>query len=151
MSKHTKLVALLLLIFLFGLACGSARNKKDTLEVKFKKIDVFIAGVYEAGALEYEAYILPEGKILRYVFPVYFAGKKVREFQVNLYGISEDFAAFSRNRLSENDLKNMSLLWLLEERTKGKPYGVLKRYEGTPSYQQIKQDVIEILSRRSER
>lgn len=151
MPRYTKVVAVLLLIFLFGLACGSARKKKDTLEVKFKKIDVFIAGLYEVGALEYEPRILPEGKILRYVFPVYFAGDKIREFQVNLYGIPEDFATFSQNKLSENDLQNMSLLWLLEERTKGKPYEVLKRYEITPTYQQIKQDVMEILSRRSER
>ena len=150
MLKCCKFILTLSLILLFILACGSARKKKDSIEIKFKKIDRFLVETYEVGVLKYEPYILPEGKILRYHFPVYSFGKKVREFQVNLYGIPEDFVAFSQKKLSEEKLKQMSLLWLLEERTKNKPYRVLKRYEGTPTYQKIKKDIIEILSKRGE-
>ena len=151
MFKYHKFVLPLFLILLFVLACGLARKKKDTMEVKFKKVDHFIVKTYEVGVLKYEPYILPEGKILRYHFPVYLAGKKIKEFQVNLYGIPEDFVAFSQKRILEEKLKDMSLLWLLEERTENKPYKVLKRYEGTPTYQEIKKDIIEILSEKDER
>lgn len=149
MLKYSKLTLSLSLALLLLLACGSA-HKKDSIEVKFKKIDRFIVGSYEVGALKYHPHILPEGKILRYHFPVYLASRKVTEFKVNLYGIPEDFVAFSQKRLSEEELKGMSLLWLLEERTKHKPYKVMKRYEGTPTYQQIKKDIIDILSNRGE-
>jgi hypothetical protein len=146
--KYWKYTLSLFLVLLFVLACGSARKKQVNIDVKFKKIDHFIVEIYEVGVLKYEPYILPEGKILLYHFPVYLAGSKVRDFYVNLYGIPEDFVIFSKNRVSEEELKNMSLLWLLEEKTENKPYQVLKRYEGTPTYQQIKKDVIEILSQK---
>lgn len=143
--KRSRISLLLCLVLLLTLSCIAARKKQDKLEIEFKRIDHFIAGIYEIGALKYEPYILPEGKILLYHFPVYLAGEKVRDFQVNLYGIPEDFVAFSREKIPEEKLKDMSLLWLLEERTKNKPYQVLRRYEGTPTYQQIKKDIIEIL------
>ncbi|MCJ7507906.1 MAG: hypothetical protein MUO85_04145 [candidate division Zixibacteria bacterium] len=146
MLKYRKFISPLMLFLLLTLACGFARKKETSVEVNFKRIDRFFVEIYEVGVLKYEPYILPEGKILLYHFPVYLAGDKVRDFYVNLYGIPEDFVAFSKQRVSEEELKRMSLLWLLEEKTKNKPYQVLKRYEGTPAYQEIKKDVIEILS-----
>ncbi len=143
--KYLKVLPLLCFVLLFALVCGTARKKQDKLKVEFRRIDHFIVGIYEVGALKYQPYILPEGKILLYDFPVYVGGEKVRDIQVNLYGIPEDFVAFSREKISEEKLKRMSLLWLLEERTKNKPYQVLRRYAGTPTYEQIKKDVIEIL------
>jgi len=144
--KYRKFISPLVLLLLLTLACGLARKKETSVEVKFTKVDHFFVEIYEVGVLKYEPYILPEGKILLYHFPIYFGGEKVRDFYVNLYGIPEDFVAFSKQRVSEEELKHMSLLWLLEEKTKNKPYQVLKRYEGTPTYQDIKKDVIEILS-----
>jgi hypothetical protein len=146
--KYRKLILPLMLFLLLALACGLARKKETSVEIEFTKVDRFIVGIYEVGALKYKPYILPEGKILLYHFPVYLAGNKVRDFYVNLYGIPEDFVAFSKQRISEEELKNMSLLWLLEEKTKNKPYQVLKRYEGAPTYQEIKKDIIEILGQR---
>lgn len=148
MFKYMKFASPIMLLLLFTLACGFARKKETSVEIEFTKVDRFIVGIYEVGALKYEPYILPEGKILLYHFPVYLAGDKVRDFYVNLYGIPEDFVAFSKQRVSEEELKRMSLLWLLEEKTKNRPYQVLKRYEGTPTYQEIKKDVIEILSKK---
>jgi len=128
------------------LACAPASEKKTTLEIPFKKIDHFMVGRYEVGALEYEPYMLPSGYIQLYYFPVYVEGKRIRDFYVNLYGNPEDFQVFSQRKVSKDFILNQPFLWLLEEETEKDPHLVKKRYEGAVEYNRIKEDLIKILS-----
>jgi hypothetical protein len=106
-----QLLVLAFLSVLFIWACAPARQKKTTLEIPFKKIDHFMVGRYEVGALEYEPYMLPSGYIQLYYFPVYIEGKRIRDFYVNLYGNPEDFFVFGKKRpkktliLSRKDMR----------------------------------------------
>lgn len=128
------------------LACAPVGQKKTTLEIPFKKIDHFMVGRYEVGALEYEPYMLPSGYIQLYYFPVYVEGKRIRDFYVNLYGNPEDFQVFSQRKVSKDFILNQPFLWLLEEKTEKDPHLVKKRYEGAVEYNRIKEDLIKILS-----
>jgi len=128
------------------LACAPVGQKKTTLEIPFKKIDHFMVGRYEVGAIEYEPYMLPSGYIQLYYFPVYVEGKRIRDFYVNLYGNPEDFQVFSQRKVSKDFILNQPFLWLLEEKTEKDPHQVRKRYEGAVEYNRIKEDIIKILS-----
>jgi hypothetical protein len=101
---------------------------------------------FEVGALEFEPCILPGGYIAIYHFPVYLEGAKRRDFYVNVYGSPDQMDAFKFKKVSRKFLYQHELLWVLEERTEEKLHDVLKRYDSAPSYAQIKEDVIEILS-----
>jgi hypothetical protein len=98
-------------------SCAPARDKKTSLEIPFKKIDHFMVGRYEVGALEYEPYMLPSGYVQLYHFPVYVEGKRTRDFYVNLYGNPEDFQLFGKKKLAKHFVLNQPFLWLLEEKT----------------------------------
>jgi len=141
-----QIVILTFLSVLFILACTSVREKKTSLEIPFKKIDHFMVGRYEVGALEYEPYMLPSGYIQLYHFPVYVEGKRTRDFYVNLYGNPEDFQVFAKKKLSKHLMLNQPFLWLLEENTEEDPHLIKKRYEGAVEYEKIKEDLIKILS-----
>jgi hypothetical protein len=138
--------ALTILSVLFICACAPAREKKTSLEIPLKKIDHFMVGRYEVGALEYEPYMLPSGCIRLYYFPVYVENKRIRDFYVNLYGNPEDFQVFRKKKLTKHFVLNQPFLWLLEEKTEEEPHLIKKRYEGTVGYEEIKQDLIRILS-----
>ncbi len=127
-------------------ACAPARERKTSLEIPFKKIDHFMVGRYEVGALEYEPYMLPSGYIQLYYFPVYVEGKKTRDFYVNLYGNPEDFQIFAKKKLTKYFVLNQPFLWLLEEKTEGDPHLIKIRYESAVEYEKIKEDLIKILS-----
>jgi hypothetical protein len=43
---------------LVSCVCAPAGERKTSLEILFKKIDHFMVGKYEVGALEYEPYML---------------------------------------------------------------------------------------------
>ena len=79
-----RMVILPFLSVLIVWACAPARDKKTSLEIPFQKIDHFVVGECEVGALEYEPYMLPSGYVQLYYFPVYKAGERAREFYVNL-------------------------------------------------------------------
>ena len=140
-----QIVILPFLLALIIWACASAREKKTSLEIPFKKIDHFMVGKYEVGALEYEPYMLPSGYIQLYHFPVYVEGKRTRNFYVNLYGNPEDFQVFAKKKLSKRFILNQPLLWLLEEKTEQDPHLIKKRYEGAIEYEKIKEDLIKII------
>ncbi len=134
--------------FLSGLfiwVCAPAREKKTSLEIPFEKIDHFMVGRYEVGALEYEPYMLPSGYIQLYHFPVYVEGKRIRNFYVNLYGNPEDFQVFAKKKLSKHFVLNQPFLWLLEEKTEEDPHLIKKRYEDAVEYEKIKEDLIKII------
>jgi hypothetical protein len=131
---------------LFIWSCAPARQRETTLEIPFKKIDHFMVGRYEIGALEYEPYMLPSGYIQLYHFPVYVEGQRTRDFYVNLYGNPEDFQLFAKKKLSKHLILNQPFLWLLEEKTEQDPHLIKKRYEGAVEYKRIKEDLINILS-----
>jgi hypothetical protein len=128
-------------------ACAPARERKTSLEIPFKKIDHFMVGKYEVGALEYEPYMLPSGYLQLYYFPVYEEGKRTRDFYVNLYGSPDDFELFAQKKVSKYLVMNQPFLWLLEEKTPENPHLIRKRYEGTVKYQKIKEDLTKLLSR----
>lgn len=138
---------LLLLSFfsLLILSCAPSQVKEKSFELKFKKIDHFMVDKYEVGVLEYELYILPQGFIQRYHFPVYVQGERKRDFYLNIYGNLEDFKTFAYKKVSEKYLYTQQLLWILEEKTDEDSHLVLKRYDGPVNYQQVKEDVIKIL------
>lgn len=134
------------LLYLSTLACAPATENKTTLEIPFKKIDHFMVGKYEVGAIEYEPYMLPAGYIQLYYFPVYVEDKRIRDFYVNLYGNPEDFRIFGKKKVTKQFIMNQPFLWLLEEKTEKDPHLVKKRYEGAVEYERIKRDLVEILS-----
>lgn len=134
------------LLYLSILVCAPATEKKTALEIPFKKIDHFMVGKYEVGAIEYEPYMLPAGYIQLYYFPVYVEGKRIRDFYVNLYGNPEDFQIFGEKKVTKQFVLNQPFLWLLEEKTEKDPHLVKKRYEGAVEYERIKEDLIKILS-----
>jgi hypothetical protein len=125
--------------------CGPARERKTSLEIPFEKIDHFMVGKYEVGALEYEPYMLPSAYVQLYYFPVYEEGKRTRDFYVNLYGDPDDFQLFAKKKVSKDFIMNQPFLWLLEEKTPEDPHRIKKRYEGAVEYEKIKEDLIEIL------
>jgi len=138
----------LLVLSLFSLLilnCASSQVKEESFKLKFKKIDHFMVDEYEVGVLEYEPYILPQGFIQRYHFPIYVQGERKRDFYLNIYGNLEDFKTFAYKKVSEKYLYTQQLLWILEEKTEGDPPLVLKRYDESVDYQQVKEDVIKIL------
>jgi hypothetical protein len=139
-----KLLVLSLFTLLL-LGCATSQVKEKSFELKFKKIDHFMVDEYEVGVLEYEPYILPQGFIQRYHFPIYVQEERKRDFYLNIYGNLEDFRTFAYKKVSENYLNNQQLLWILEEKTEGDPHLVLKRYYGPVNYQRVKEDVIKIL------
>ena len=145
MSIAKQIMILASLSVLFILVCAPAREKKASLEIPFKKIDHFMVGKCEVGALEYEPYMLPSGYIQLYYFPVYVEGKRTRNFYVNLYGNPEDFQLFAKKKLSKHFVLNQPFLWLLEEKTEQDPHLIKKRYEGTVEYEKIKEDLIKII------
>ena len=126
--------------------CAPARERKTSLEIPFKKIDHFMVGRYEVGALEYEPYMLVSGYIQLYYFPVYLEGKRTRDFYVNLYGSPDDFELFAEKKGSKYLVLNQPFLWLLEEKTPENPHLIRKRYEGTVEYEKIKEDLTKLLS-----
>jgi hypothetical protein len=128
------------------LACAPATEKKTTLEIPFKKIDHFMVGKYEVGAIEYEPYMLPAGYIQLYYFPVYVEDKRIRDFYVNLYGNPEDFQIFGKKKVTKQFIMNQPFLWLLEEKTEKDPHLLKKRYQGAVEYEKIKEDLVKILS-----
>jgi len=127
-------------------SCAPVREKKTRLEIPFKKIDHFMVGRYEVGAIEYEPYMLPSGYIQLYYFPVYVEGERIRDFYVNLYGDPEDFQLFAKKKLSKEFILNQPFLWLLEEKIEEDPHLIRKRYDGPVEYEEIKEDLIWILS-----
>ena len=127
-------------------ACAPAREKKSSLEIPFKRIDHFMVGKYEVGALEYEPYMLPSGYIQLYYFPVYLEGERTRDFYVNLYGNPDDFQLFAKKKVSRYFIMNQPFLWLLEEKTPEDPHLIRKRYEGAVEYERIKEDLTKLLS-----
>jgi len=129
-----------------GFSCASTQ-KTTQIKVEFKKIDHFFVGDWEVGALEYEPVIRAEGSILRYQFPVYKEGKRVRDFYVYVYGNPNEFALFKGQKVSPSFLENSNLLWLLEEKTDKEPHLIIKKFEKVPTYQQIKSDLSLLLSR----
>lgn len=131
---------------LFICACAPATEKKTSLEIPFEKIDHFMVGKYEVGALEYEPHMLPSGYIQLYYFPVYIDGERARDFYVNLYGNPEDFQVFAKKKLSKHFILNQPFLWLLEEKTEEEAHLIKKKYEGAVEYEEIKEDLMEILS-----
>jgi len=126
--------------------CAPVREKKTRLEIPFKKVDHFMVGRYEVGAIEYEPYVLPSGYVQLYYFPVYVEGKRIRDFYVNLYGDPEDFQLFAKKKLSKEFILNQPFLWLLEEKIEEDPHLIKKRYDGPAEYEEIKEDLIWILS-----
>jgi hypothetical protein len=135
-----------LCLYLSILACAPATENKTTLEIPFKKIDHFMVGKYEVGAIEYEPYMLPSGYIQLYYFPVYVEDKRIRDFYVNLYGNPDDFQVFGKKKVTKQFIMNQPFLWLLEEKTEKNPQLVKKRYEGAVEYERIKADLVKILS-----
>lgn len=147
MRLANQIVILAFLPVLLIWACAPARERKTSLEIPFKKIDHFMVGRYEVGALEYEPYMLPPGYIQLYHFPIYIEGKRTSDFYVNLYGNPEDFQLFAKKKLSKHFILNQPFLWLLEEKTEEDPHLIKKRYKGAVEYEEIKQDLIKILNR----
>lgn len=145
--RPIKLILLwVLCLYLSILACAPATENKTTLEIPFKKIDHFMVGRYEVGAIEYEPYMLPAGYIQLYYFPVYVEDKRIRDFYVNLYGNPEDFQIFGKKKVTKQFILNQPFLWLLEEKTEKDPHLLKKRYQGAVEYERIKEDLVKILS-----
>jgi hypothetical protein len=103
---------------------------------------------FEVGVLEFEPCILPGSYIPVYHFPVYLEGERKYDFYVNVYGSPQDLDPFRFKNVSREFLYKQQFLWILEEKTKEEPHKILKRYEKGPTYNQIKKDVIAILSKR---
>ena len=128
--------------------CASRASKVETYELRCKRIDHFMLDGLEVGVLEFEPCILPGGYIPIYHFPVYLGGEKNRDLYVNAYGSPDQMDAFEFETVSKSFLYQQQLLWVLEERTEDEPHEILKRYPAAPDYQQIKDDVIAVLSAR---
>jgi hypothetical protein len=146
LRRVEQIMILPFLSVLLTCACAPATDKKTSLEIPFEKIDHFMVGRYEVGALEYEPHMLPSGYVQLYYFPVYEAGKRTREFYVNLYGNPDDFQLFAEKKVSRYFIMNQPFLWLLEEKTPEDPHLIKKRYAGAVEYEEIKEDLIRILS-----
>ena len=146
MRAAKQIVILPFLSVLIICACAPAREKKISLEIPFKRIDHFMVGKHEVGALEYEPYMLPSGYIQLYYFPVYLEGERTRDFYVNLYGNPDDFQLFAKKKVSRYFIMNQPFLWLLEEKTPEDPHLIRKRYEGAVEYERIKEDLTKLLT-----
>ena len=134
------------LVFAASVYCASQQPKTGKYEISFKKIDHFMVGKYEVGVLEYELCILPGSYIPVYHFPVYLEGERKRDLYVNVYGSTRELDPFKFKTVSKKFLDQPQLMWILEEKIEQKPNKILKRYEKGPTYNQIKEDVIAILS-----
>jgi hypothetical protein len=133
-------------VLLFLMSCASREPKIESYELRFKKVDHFMANEFEVGVLEFEPCILPGAYIPVYHFPVYLRGEKERDFYVNVYGSPDQTDPFKFKEVSKGFLYQQELLWVLEEKTQKDSHKILKRYDSAPSYPQIKKDVVEILS-----
>jgi hypothetical protein len=146
MSGRVYLICFLEFILLFALSCASRGPEVRRYELSFKKIDHFLVENHEVGVLEFEPYILPGGYIPIYHFPVYLESKREKDFYVNIYGSPQELDPFKFKNVSKKFLYQQKLLWVLEEKTEENPHKILKRYDSSPTYEQIKKDVIAILS-----
>lgn len=141
------MTCLLGFVLLLLISCASREPKIESYQLTFKKIDHFMVDDFEVGVLEFETCILPGGYIPLYHFPVYLRGERNRDLYVNVYGGPDQMDAFKFKKVSKGFLYQQELLWVLEERIEQKPHKILKKYERSPTYNQIKEDVIAILSK----
>jgi len=145
-EMHRRVYLILGFVFLVSVHCASHQPKSGKYEISFKKIDHFLVENYEVGVLEFEPYIMPGSYIPIYHFPVYLEGERKRDFYVNVYGSSQELDPFKFKNVSKEFLYQQQFMWVLEERTEQEPHTILKRYDRSPTYNQIKEDVIAILS-----
>jgi hypothetical protein len=133
-------------VLLIVMNCAFRQPEVGRYEISCKKIDHFLVENYEVGVLEFEPCILPGSYIPVYHFPVYLEGERKQDLYVNVYGSPQELDPFKFKSVSKEFLHQPQLMWILEERIEQKPHIILKRYEKYPTYNQIKEDVIAILS-----
>ncbi|MGB2697265.1 MAG: hypothetical protein WBD28_05315 [Candidatus Zixiibacteriota bacterium] len=135
-------------VLLILINCAFRQPGVGRYEISCKNIDHFLVENYEVGVLEFEPCILLGRYMPVYHFPVYLEGERKHDFYVNVYGSSRELDPFRFKNVSREFLYQQQFLWILEERIEQKPHKILKKYERSPTYNQIKEDVIAILSKK---